>query len=61
MSRYKVTTEIKTPVWKKILRWFRIVPKLKTFELIFTDPFGGFDEGVILLSRRGEVKIIEKL
>ena len=33
MARYKVTTELKTPLWKKVLRWMRIYPKMETFEL----------------------------
>lgn len=33
--RYLVTTELKTSIWKKILRFFRLIKKREEFEIIF--------------------------
>jgi len=61
MSKYKVTTEIKTPLWKKVLRWVKVIPKLPTFTLILDDSFEGCNKGTVLFGGQGEVKILEKL
>jgi len=62
MARYKVTTELKTPLWKKLLRWMRMYPKMETFELIFHDAWvDSFTKNHILVSNGAEIKIIKKL
>lgn len=61
MARYKVTTELKTPLWKKVLRWIKLIPALPTFTLILNDDFDGFEKGSILFGGQGKVKIIEIL
>lgn len=59
MDKYKVTIEIKTPIWKKILRWFRIMPKMETFELLLGGDY--YNVGELLSSGDNDIKIIEKL
>nr|DAI89664.1 MAG TPA: hypothetical protein [Caudoviricetes sp.] len=62
MTRYKVTTELKTPLWKKIFRWLRIIPKLSTFELRFHDAWvEPLTKNHILVSNGAKIKIIKKL
>jgi len=46
MTVYKVTTELKTPWWLRLLRFFRVKDKRKDFELTFEKPW--FKEGDIL-------------
>jgi len=58
MVRYKVTTEIKTALWKKILRWFKIIPKLPVFTLILN---ADFRVGHVLYGGQGKVKILKVL
>lgn len=59
MIRYKVTTEINTPLWKKALRWLRLCPKMETFEILFGGDY--YSVGEILSGGNNKIKIIEKL
>lgn len=58
MHRYKVTQEISTPWWKKALRFLRLYPKLKTFEIVFGGDY--YEVGEILFGGKESVKVIEK-
>lgn len=59
MVQYKVTLEIKTTWWEKLLRWFKLYPKLTTFELVFGGDY--YKIGEILSVGENEIKILEKL
>lgn len=59
MARYKVTTELKTPLWKRVLRWFRLYSKMKTFEILFEGDY--YSVGEVLFGGDNQIKIIEKL
>jgi len=61
MARYKVTTELKTPLWKKVLRWMRLYPKMEIFEIQLSAWADSFEKGHILVSNGAEIKIIKKL
>ena len=57
--KYKVTTELKTPWWLRLLRFFHIKPKRKEFELLIG--YEGFNRGDVLSSGfRQEILILEK-
>lgn len=59
MTTYTVTTELITPWWLKLLRFFRIKKKREEFELTFANPW--FDVGAIILTGSGKILIVEKL
>lgn len=48
--KYLVTTELKTSIWKKVLRFFRLIKKREEFEIMFEHPI--FEENNILLVNR---------
>lgn len=57
MIRYKVTTELKTVWWLKVLRFFRIKNKREEFELCFQHV--GYEEGDILTTtNNSKIKIL---
>jgi hypothetical protein len=57
--RYKVTTELKTPWWLKLLRWFRLKPKRDEFDLLLG--YDGFNKGDVLSNGfNGEMLILSK-
>lgn len=58
MITYLVTTEIKTPWWKALFRWFRIIPPREEFCLQFHSDWAC--KGAIVSSGH-EIKIIKKL
>jgi hypothetical protein len=57
-SKYTVTTELKTSVITKILRFFRVKPKLNTFTIILND--SSFRKGDIFISYEGEKMLVVK-
>lgn len=59
--RYKVTTELKTPIWKKLLRWMRLYSKMETFELQLSAWADSFEKGHVLVTIGGKIKIIKKI
>jgi len=59
MYKYLVTTELCTPWWLKLLRFFRIKSKRQEFELVFEIPW--FDVGTILLTSSGKVLVIKEI
>lgn len=57
---YIVTTELKTSIWKKVLRFFRLIKKREEFEIIFEHPI--FEENDILINSYIQgVKVIKKI
>ena len=57
MTTYKVTTELKTLWWLKLLRFFRIKKKREEFELCFQ--YGVFEKGdIVLTSYNEKIKIL---
>jgi hypothetical protein len=58
--RYKVTLEIKTPWWLKLLRFFRIKEKRTDFELELNNPYLIADD-ILFAGEGGSLKIVEKL
>lgn len=58
MTTYIVTTEIRTPWWLKLLRYFRIKKKRKDFYLTLNDNF--FKSGDILATGVLKLKIVGK-
>jgi len=56
MATYKVTTELKTPWWLKLLRFFHIKKKREWFEIAFHG--GSFSSMDLLKSEKGTIKII---
>ena len=56
--RYLVTLELKTPLWKRVLRWFRLIEKRKEFlvELSFT-----LKAGDLLYGGEATVLVIRKV
>ena len=61
MAKYKVTTEIKTSLWKRILRTLNIIPGLPTFTLVLNEDFDEFYKGQVIFGGKGKIKIVEKL
>ena len=57
MKTYRVTTELKTSWWLKLLRFFRIKYKRTDFYLIFEKNW--FKEGEIINTGNCYVKIIK--
>lgn len=57
-SKYIVTTELKTPILIKVLRFFRIRPKMSTFTIILRD--SSFRKGDVLIGYEGEKLLIIK-
>lgn len=49
--RYTLTTELNTPLWKKILRFLRIIKPREEFELVMS--FDAFSVGDIITSGDG--------
>lgn len=57
--KYKVATELKTPWWLRLLRWLRLRPKRREFDLLLDyDGFNkgdvlsdGFNEDILILSK----------
>ncbi len=58
MITYKVTTELKTPWWLKLLRFFRIKNKREEFELQFDADW--LRVGDILDNGSIDIKITDK-
>lgn len=59
MTTYKVTTELKTYWWWKVLRFFRLKNKREEFEMIFDANW--FNKGEILSYEiLGSIKILNK-
>lgn len=56
MTTYKVTTELKTPWWLKLLRFFRIKKKREEFEISFKKDW--FRIGDIIDNGSVDIKII---
>jgi hypothetical protein len=56
MATYLVTTELKTPWWLKLLRFFRIKDKRQEFEIIFKKDW--FRIGDIIDNGRCDIKIV---
>ena len=57
--KYKVTTELKTPWWLRLLRFFHIKQKRQEFELLIG--YEGFNRGDVLSSGfHQEILILEK-
>lgn len=56
MITYKVTTELKTPWWLKLLRFFRLKSKREEFEILFERDC--FKINDILSTRHCDVKIL---
>lgn len=46
MTEYKVTTELATSRWKKILRWFRIIKSREEFKIVLV--YSHFNVGDVL-------------
>lgn len=46
MVKYKVTPEMNTPIWKSILRFFRLYKKREEFYVLLLD--GCFDKNDII-------------
>lgn len=57
MITYKVTPELNTPLWKKFLRWLRLMKPRTEFELCFESKW--FSKGVIVDSGQGELRILD--
>lgn len=60
MTRYTVTTEIKTTWLKRVLRFFRISKPLETFEIVLSSPY--FNKGDILnmgYTKSNNIKVIK--
>jgi hypothetical protein len=57
-SKYTVTTELKTSVITKILRFFRVKPKLNTFTIILND--SSFRKGDVFIGYEGEKMLVVK-
>ena len=58
MVKYIVTLEIKTPFWKKLFRFFRLIKQREEFTLILETDL--FKEGDILSQSDGEDLLILK-
>jgi hypothetical protein len=58
MIIYKVTTELKTPWWVKVLRFFRVKKGRTEFEICLN--YDGYNIGELLLSSAGQYKILGK-
>lgn len=58
MTAYKVTTELKTTWWLKVLRFCRIKKKRTEFEIFLNH--NGYQIGELLLSSTGRYKILAK-
>jgi hypothetical protein len=59
MILYKVTTELKTSWWMKILRFLRVKKERTEFEICLN--YGGYNIGDMLHSGiSGKLKILEK-
>lgn len=58
MTKYTVTTELKTPWWKKVLRFVRIMKSRKKFELLFIEDY--YSVGALLETSSCKVLIIGK-
>ena len=57
--KYKVTTELKTSWWLKLLRFFRLKGRRKEFDLILG--YNGFNKGDVLGNGfHQEMLILEK-
>jgi hypothetical protein len=57
--KYKVTTELDTPWWKRLFRWLRLSKPIEEFEIEFTKNY--FKIGDILDATNCKVKIIGKI
>lgn len=55
---YIVTMELKTPIWKKFLRWFRIIAKKQVFELYLDGDFETLKKGDVLYGGYSTVLIL---
>ena len=53
---YKVTTELKTPWWLKLLRFFRIKDKRQEFEIVFKKDW--FRIGDVIDNGGCDIKIV---
>lgn len=58
INRYIVTTEINTSWWEKFLRFFKLFPKLPTFQVVFCEDY--YETGHILFVGERKVKVIKK-
>ena len=60
MTTYRVTTELKTPWWLKLLRFFRIKDKRTEFYITFDRTF--YEAGDIVEPKTGiKLKIIKQI
>jgi hypothetical protein len=57
--KYKVTTKLDTPWWKRLLRWLRLSEPIEEFEIEFTEDY--FSIGDILDATNCKVKIIGRV
>ncbi len=58
MILYKVTTELETSKWLKVLRFFRVKRKRTEFEICLN--YDGYNIGELLYSSAGRYKILGK-
>lgn len=58
MTIYKVTTELKTTWWVKLLRFLRIKKERVEFEICLN--CGDYNIGELLYSSAGQYKILDK-
>jgi hypothetical protein len=58
MTEYIVTLEVHTPIWKKVLRFFRLIKQREDFSLILN--YDVFTVGEILIQLGGGNLLILK-
>jgi hypothetical protein len=60
MTEYKVTFELHTPIWKSILRFFRLYEKRKEFTLSLTDDV--YQKGdIVSQDHEWDLKVLGKI
>ena len=60
MTTYLVTTELKTPWWLKLLRYFRLKKNRESFEIVLNWGKYNINDIIVATSRGEDLKVLAK-
>ena len=60
MTTYLVTTELKTPWWLKLLRYFRLKKNRESFEIVLNWDNYSINDIILATSRGKDLKVLAK-